>query len=157
MITDEETTFVKERQMDLDIAHGIRLEILPLDGCPSSRFKRKMQLMWGLAYQIYINQEAPTSKGKGFYLIGKMMLLLAPGWKNRYRMARLCERHMTKYPIEECDHITEQKAPHGLFFPAPPLPRTREKCTGSRQSGLYSSKHRKLPHWKDQRTACRRL
>ena len=57
--------------------------------------------------QIYINQEAPTSKGKGFYLIGKMMLLLAPGWKNRYRMARLCERHMTKYPIEECDHITE--------------------------------------------------
>lgn len=107
MITDEETTFVKERQMDLDIAHGIRLEILPLDGCPSSRFKRKMQLLWGLAYQIYINQEAPTSKGKGFYLIGKGMLLFAPGWKNRYRMACLCERHMSKYPIEECDYITE--------------------------------------------------
>lgn len=106
-ITDEDTTFIKERQMDLDMAHGIRLEVLPLDGCPSSRFKRKMQLLWGLAYQIYINQEAPTSKGKLLYAIGKMMLFFAPGWKNRYRMAMLCERHMTKYPIEECDYITE--------------------------------------------------
>lgn len=106
-ITDEDTTFVKERQMDLDMAHGIRLEVLPLDGCPSSRFKRKMQLLWGLAYQIYINQEAPTSKGKVLYAIGKCMLALAPGWKNRYKMACLAERHMSKYPIAECDHITE--------------------------------------------------
>ena len=67
-ITDEDTTFIKERQQDLDMAHGIRLEVLPLDGCPSSRWKRKIQLLWGLAYQIYINQEAPTSKGKIFYV-----------------------------------------------------------------------------------------
>ncbi len=106
-ITDEDTTFIKERQMDLDMAHGVRLEVLPLDGCPSSRFKRKIQLLWGLAYQIYINQEAPTSKGKLFYAIGKCMLALAPGWKNRYRMARLCEKQMSRYPISECDHITE--------------------------------------------------
>ncbi len=106
-ITDEDTTFIKERQMDLDMAHGVRLEVLPLDGCPSSRIKRKIQLLWGLAYQIYINQEAPTSKGKFLYLIGKCMLALAPGWKNRYRMARLCEKQMSKYPIAECDYITE--------------------------------------------------
>lgn len=106
-ITDEETTFIKERQMDLDMAHGIRLEVLPLDGCPSSRWKRKCQLLWGLAYQIYINQEAPTSKGKVLYIIGKCMLALAPGWKNRYRMARLCEKHMSRYPIRECDYVTE--------------------------------------------------
>lgn len=106
-ITDEETTFIKERQMDLDIAHGIRLEVLPLDGCPSSRIKRKLQLMWGLAYQIYINQEAPTSKGRIPYLIGRIMLAFAPGWKNRYRMARLAERHMSRYPIRDCEYITE--------------------------------------------------
>ena len=106
-ITDEDTTFIKERQMDLDMAHGVRLEVLPLDGCPSSRLKRKMQLLWGLAYQIYINQEAPTSKGKVLYFIGKCMLALAPGWKNRYRMACLCERHMSRYPIQDCEYITE--------------------------------------------------
>lgn len=106
-ITDENTTFIKERQMDLDMAHGIRLEILPLDGCPSSRIRRRIQLLWGLAYQIYINQEAPTSKGKFLYGIGKIMLALAPGWKNRYRMACLCERQMSKYPIRDCEYITE--------------------------------------------------
>ena len=106
-ITDEETTFIKERQMDLDVAHGVRLEVLPLDGCPSGKMKRKMQLFWGLLYQIYINQEPPTSKGKLLELIGRIMLALAPGWKRRYKMAMLAERHMTKYPISECDYITE--------------------------------------------------
>lgn len=106
-ITDENTTFIKERQMDLDVAHGVRLEVLPLDGCPSGRFKRKMQLLWGLVYQIYINQEPPTSKGKILELIGRGMLAVCPGWKRRYRMAMFAERHMTKYPISECDYVTE--------------------------------------------------
>jgi lipopolysaccharide cholinephosphotransferase len=106
-ITDERTTFIKERQMDLDIAHGVRLEVLPLDGCPSGRWKRKMQLFWGLIYQIYINQEPPTSKGKLLEAAGKIMLALCPGWKNRYRMAMFAERQMTKYPIAECDAVTE--------------------------------------------------
>lgn len=106
-ITDEDTTFIKERQMDLEVAHGVRLEVLPLDGCPSGRFKRKMQLFWGLVYQIYINQEAPTSKGRLLEWIGRAMLFVVPGWKRRYRMARLAERKMSKYPIDECDHITE--------------------------------------------------
>lgn len=106
-ITDEETTFIKERQMDLDVAHGVRLEVLPLDGCPSGRIKRKMQLFWGLVYQIYINQEPPTSKGKLLEWIGRGMLAVAPGWKRRYKMAMVAQHHMTKYPIEQCDFITE--------------------------------------------------
>ena len=49
-ISDENTTFIKERQQDLDISYGVRLEILPLDGCPSSRIKRKFQIFWALTY-----------------------------------------------------------------------------------------------------------
>ena len=106
-ITDEDTTFIKERQMDLDTAHGVRLEVLPLDGCPSGRLKRRIQLLWGLVYQIYINQEPPTSKGKIPELIGRAMLAVAPGWRRRYRIAALAERHMSKYPIDSCDCVTE--------------------------------------------------
>ena len=47
-VSDENTTFIKERQQELDISHGIRLEILPLDGCPESRFARKRQILWAL-------------------------------------------------------------------------------------------------------------
>lgn len=106
-ISDESTTFIKERQQDLDISHGIRLEILPLDGCPSSRFARKRQILWALVYQIYMNQEAPTSKGKLLEWMGKIMLALVPGWKRRYRLARLAEKRMSQYPIAACEKITE--------------------------------------------------
>lgn len=106
-VSDESTTFIKERQADLDISHGIRLEILPLDGCPSSRIKRKLQIMWALVYQIYGNQEPPTSKGKLLEIIGKIMLFFVPTWKRRYRVMKFAEKQMSKYPIEKCEKITE--------------------------------------------------
>lgn len=107
-ISDEETTFIKERQQDLDIPHGIRLEILPLDACPESRFARKMQIMWALIYSMYNNNEPPTSKGKGAYLLGKFLLALAPTQKMRYRIWRFAEKRMSRYPITpQTKHITE--------------------------------------------------
>lgn len=106
-ISDESTTFIKERQCDLDISHGVRLEILPLDGCPSSRLKRKGQILWALLYQLYMNQEAPTSKGKLFEFAGKMLLALAPSWKQRYKLAKFAEKQMSKYPFDQCEKTTE--------------------------------------------------
>lgn len=106
-ISDSQTTFIKERQDDLDISHGVRLEILPLDGCPSSKIKRKMQIVWALIYQIYSNQEEPTSKGRVFEIIGKIMLAIVPGWKLRCKIWKFAEKMMSKYPIEECEYITE--------------------------------------------------
>lgn len=106
-ISDEQTTFIKERQKDLNIQHGVRLEILPLDGCSDSRFKRKLQIIWALIYQIYMNQEAPTSKGKALEMVGRIMLAVCPGWKRRYKVARFAEKQMSKYPIEQCSKITE--------------------------------------------------
>ena len=106
-ISDERTTFIKERQQDLDISHGVRLEILPLDGCPSSRFKRKVQILWGLTYQLFCNQEAPTSKGKLFETVGRVALRLFPTWKQRWRIAAFAQKQMSKYDIADCDKITE--------------------------------------------------
>ena len=107
-VSDENTTFIKERQQDLDISHGIRLEILPLDGCPESRFARKRQILWALIYSMFNNNEAPTSKGKGAYLLGRFLLALAPTQGMRYRVWRLAEKRMSRWPITpETKHITE--------------------------------------------------
>lgn len=105
-ISDEETTFIKERQQDLDIPHGIRLEILPLDGCPKG-FKRKKQIFFALMHQILMNQEPLTSKGKLFELPSRLLLLIFPTWKVRFKVAKYAEKCMSKYKIEDCDHITE--------------------------------------------------
>ena len=106
-IVDNDTTFIKENQRDLDIPHGIRLEILPLDGCPDSRWKRAIQLMWGLIYQVFCLQQPPTSKGKAFEYIGKIALALFPSWKARTKVWKFAEKQMSKYPIEKCDKVTE--------------------------------------------------
>ena len=106
-ISDETTTFIKERQKDLDINHGVRLEILPLDGCPSGRLQRKLQIMWALLYSMYNNNEPPTSKGRLLQITGRILLFFTPTQKARYRMWRFAEKKMSQYPIEECDYITE--------------------------------------------------
>lgn len=106
-IVDKNTTFIKENQKDLNIPHGIRLEILPLDGCPTSKFKRMTQLFWGLVYQLFCLQQPPTSKGKIFELAGKLALSIIPTWEKRTRVWKYAEKQMSKYPIEKCDVITE--------------------------------------------------
>ena len=53
---DNNTTFIKEYEKDLDMNHGMRIDILPLDGCPKSRIKRKIQKFWALLYSVYCTQ-----------------------------------------------------------------------------------------------------
>ena len=106
-ISDEDTTFIKEQQSDLDVNHGIRIEVIPLDGCPSSRVKRKIQIMWALTYQLFMNQQEFTSKGKFLEYISKFLLIITFNWKIRYKIAKIAEKHMTKYKIEDCEYVTE--------------------------------------------------
>lgn len=106
-ISDETTTFIKARQQDLDTSHGVRLDIIPLDGCPTSKWRRICQIGWALIRQIYINQEPLTSGGKLACCVSKLMLWLFPSWKLRYRIAMFAEKRMTRYPFGASDKVTE--------------------------------------------------
>lgn len=107
-IVDESTTFVKERQADLkDVHHGVRIDILPLDGCPNSKIKRKIQILWALIYSMFIVGEPHTSKGKLLEVISKIMLFFFRSNKSRYPVWHFAEKQMSKYSIRSCDKITE--------------------------------------------------
>lgn len=106
-IVDNETTFIKENQCDLDIPHGVRMEIIPLDGCPESKLKRKIQLMWGLIYQLFCLQQPPTSRGKFIEYVGRALLIFFPTWKLRTKIWRYAEKQMSKYKIKDCKKVTE--------------------------------------------------
>ncbi len=105
-ICDNNTTFIKTYQKNLDINHGVVLDVLPLDGCPTG-WRRKTQKLWALAYSLFVVGKAPENHGKVVYGLGKLALGLVPGQKARYRLWRLCERKMSQYPISECSLITE--------------------------------------------------
>lgn len=105
-INANNTTFIKTYQMNLDINHGLVLDVLPIDGCPTG-IRRKIQKMWALLYSLFVVGKAPTNHGKLVTFGGKVLLAIFKSKGIRYKMWRLCERKMSKYPISECDYITE--------------------------------------------------
>ena len=72
-IHNNETTFIETYKKDLDINHGVKLDVLPLDGCPQG-YKRRLQKLWALAYALFIVGKAPENHGKAVYALGKLAL-----------------------------------------------------------------------------------
>ena len=104
---DKTTTMIKPIQKDMDIPHGLALDIFPLDGYPNRWIQRKFQVAWALIYQLYCAQLVPVNHGGLTGLVGKIGLSLIKSPKLRYKIWTMAEKHMTKYRIEDCDAITE--------------------------------------------------
>ena len=106
-IRDSETTVIKPYQQDLDICHGLAMDILPLDGYPDKAFQRKKQVFWALIYSLFRAQTVPEKHG-GLMAAGSRVLLgVVRSKKLRYKIWRMAERHMTRYKIADCANITE--------------------------------------------------
>lgn len=106
-INDNNTTFIKKHQSDLDINHGIVLDILPLDGCPDSWIKRRYQIFWALVFSLFCAQAIPKNHGKVVEIIGKVLLGCVPSKKLRYGIWKFAEKQMTKYKFGDYKNITE--------------------------------------------------
>lgn len=118
-ICDNSTTFIKSYQKDLDIRHGLMLDVLPLDGCPAG-WRRTTQKFWALLYSLFVVGKAPTNHGKAVTALGKILLGLFPTKTMRFRIWRFCEKKMSQYPIADCDHITELcSGPHYMQLEYP--------------------------------------
>ena len=55
-IRDKETTCIKPYQQDLDLPHGLALDVLPLDYYPKNPAERKKQVRWALIYSLFCAQ-----------------------------------------------------------------------------------------------------
>ncbi len=118
-IHDNTTTFIQSYRKDMDVNHGVALDILPLDGCPKG-WRRKTQKLWALAHSLFVVGKAPENHGKLVTALGKTALALVPSAKLRCRLWRFCEKRMSRYPIHTCDAITELcSGPHYMQMEYP--------------------------------------
>ena len=101
------TTYIKPYQKELDIVHGVQLDILPLDGYPDSKGARKCQCFWALLYSLFCAQTVPENHGGLMAWGSRILLHLFRGRKLRYRIWSFAKKKMTKYPISDCSGITE--------------------------------------------------
>ncbi len=106
-LRDKETTFIKTYQQDMDISHGIQIDIFPLDIAPTKSYQRKIQKFWALVYAIYCSQQIPQNHGKFFTSLGKLLLNLAPSQLAKYHIWKYAEKQMTKYNSQETGFVTE--------------------------------------------------
>ncbi len=119
-ITDTNYTMVKANQTEVDIPHGLVMDVFPLDVCPNGRFARKMQYIWTLLYSLFLAQVVPENHG-GLISFGSRLLLgIIRGKKLRYKIWRFCEKKMTRYKIEENRCVTELcSGPHWMKIEYP--------------------------------------
>lgn len=106
-LRNKKTTLIKPYQADLDIVHGVNIDIFPLDGLPAGIFQRMHQVVWALVYQLFCTQTVPENHGKVFKWIGDTVLHLFNNKKVRRTIWRFAEQQMSKYPFSECNFITE--------------------------------------------------
>ncbi|MBQ2392438.1 MAG: LicD family protein [Clostridia bacterium] len=105
-LCDSETTYIKTYQKNLDINHGIALDILPLDGCPTKSLARKLQKINAIIYSLYLLDEPPMNHGAVIKTIGRIMLAVVPK-RLKYRIWRSAEKRMSRYPFYKSERITE--------------------------------------------------
>ena len=106
-IRDTQTTCIKPYQQDLDIPHGLALDVLPLDYYPTNELSRKKQVIAALDYSLFCAQTIPEKHGGMMKLGSQVLLALVPSKKLRYKIWKKAEAEMTKYTKEESDGITE--------------------------------------------------
>ena len=106
-IRDRETTCVKPYQVDLDLPHGLALDVIPLDYYPAKESDRKKQVVWALIYSLFCAQTVPEKHGGIMSLGSKVLLGVIRGRKLRYKIWKKAEKEMTKYTKAQSDGITE--------------------------------------------------
>ncbi|MCT0006678.1 LicD family protein [Weissella confusa] len=106
-VRDSQTTFVKTYQQDLDVAHGIAVDIFPLDVAPTNARQQKIQKLWAMVYALFSEQVVPENNGGIIALGSKVLLGLFHSQRSRYRVWRFAEKQMTKYNGTNSPWITE--------------------------------------------------
>ena len=104
-IRDKETTCVKPYQIDLDIPHGLALDIIPLDYYPKKKSDRKKQMIWAMIYSLFCAQTIPEKHGGVLKIGSKILLGVIPSRKLRYKIWKKAEKEMTKYTKADSDGI----------------------------------------------------
>ncbi|MEE1035233.1 MAG: LicD family protein [Agathobacter sp.] len=107
-IVDLTTTFINERCVNDDIEHGVYIDIIPMDACPSNPFLRASQVFNTVLYSIYNIQIPPDFQGGKAMRYGTRFLLgLVKNPDLRYKIWRRAEKRLSANDIETAKEYTD--------------------------------------------------
>ena len=107
-IRDNNTTFIRDYQAGLDVNHGVRIDIIPYDGCPESKIKRLIQIGWAFVFHLFNREATSSTHFKYIGKIGEIILRIIKNKDTRYKIWKYAEGQMTKYPInKDTKYVTD--------------------------------------------------
>lgn len=106
-VRDRETTFIKTYQKDLDVVHGIAIDVFPLDVAATGAFGHEIQRSWAMIYALFSEQVVPETHGGIISLGSRFLLSIFRGKGIRYRIWRFAEKQMTRYDGKDTGLVTE--------------------------------------------------
>ena len=114
VLCDTDHTMVKEYQQDMDIPHGIPLDIFPIDGLADGKCARYTQYFWTMVYSLFRSQTVPKNQGGLLALGSKILLGIFRSRKRRYKIWRYAQKRMSRYSFDESQNVAELCA--GFYF-----------------------------------------
>lgn len=114
VLSDTDHTMVKDYQQNLDMPHGIPLDIFPIDGLAEGKFARYVQYFWTMIYSLFRSQTVPKNHGGLLSMGSKLLLALFKKHSTRYKIWRYAEKRMTRYDFDESENVAELCA--GFYF-----------------------------------------
>jgi len=106
-IRDKNTTFINRHSVDEDIVHGVGIDIIPLDGYPTTKIKRTWQILNTMIFSLFNAQRLPDNQGNLVRNFSKIIFSIIKSPNLRYKLWCFSERQLVKYPIEDGNHITQ--------------------------------------------------
>lgn len=106
-LNDNNTTFINKHSVQEDINHGISIDIMPIDAYPNSLMQRILQLIHANIFVVYNTQRLPNNKGRIIRSLTKILYLIVPSKKLRYKLWKNSEKKMSSYSWHHATHATE--------------------------------------------------
>lgn len=122
VIADTDHTLIKEYQQDMDMPHGIPLDIFPIDGLASGKFARYIQYMWTMIYSLFRSGIVPKNQGGVLKFGSKLLLGIFKGKNIRYKIWKFAEKRMSCHSFETSENVAELCA--GFYFMKKVYPRS---------------------------------
>lgn len=93
-LKDNNTTFINRHSQDIDMHHGLMLDIIPLDYIAKNPAKRFLQYLAAMQFTLFNFQRLPAHKGKVTFYATKLALGVFRSFRIRYRLWHFAEKWM---------------------------------------------------------------
>lgn len=105
VIKSENTTCIYSHSVNSDISQGIKIDVEYLDGVPENPLVRKLNMFCCRVFALFRAQRVPIQTSKWMKLGARILLLVFPTQRMRWRISELCEKQVRKYKFDDSELV----------------------------------------------------